>query len=58
MKTDLFGNIPKVGDIIIFNPPYLKGLIYGECIGFTKAGLPKVINCNSSYSVKTDFVIK
>lgn len=71
IKRDIFGNIPNVGDIIIFNPPSYKGLVFGECIGFTNAGVPKVIGemINRSsmswefrqkgcYSVKTNFAIK
>lgn len=42
MKTDMFGKTPKVDDRIVFNPPKYKGLVYGECIGFTESGLPKV----------------
>ena len=70
IKKDIFGSIPKIGDIIIFNPPSYKGLVYGECIGFTNAGVPKVsgghldswpmsyeINNKGFYSIKTNFAI-
>lgn len=60
IKKDLFGNTPKIGDIIVFNPPKYKGLVYSSIIGFTKAGLPQVENIPYCLynSVKTDFVIK
>lgn len=70
-KKDIFGNVPKIGDIIVYNPPKYKGLIYGTCIGFTQAGCPKInklnyVNNNQTHdyvengflSVKADFVIK
>ena len=73
MKTDLFGNIPKVGDIIVFNPPRYKGVAVGKIVGFGKTGFPQLVeikeeNSNSwmyweitdkgYYTVKTNFVIK
>ena len=71
IKTDIFNNVPKVGDIIVYNPPKYKGLVYGTCIGFTEAGCPKLDNLNKIHyydkneyirkgflSVKSDFVIK
>jgi signal peptidase I len=65
-RGDLFGVIPDLGDIIVFNPPRYKGLIYGECIGFTSVGLPRVgvgISKDSNELVeefvpKTGFVVK
>ena len=42
-KKDIFGNIPNIGDTIIFNPPKYKGLLYGELIKFTNAGCPGVL---------------
>jgi signal peptidase I len=73
MKTDIFDKEPKIGDRIVFNPPDYKGLVYGVCIGFSKAGLPKVKVENISsfgfwalknymekqgyYTPKTEFVI-
>jgi hypothetical protein len=69
-KKDLLGNIPEIGDIIVFNPPKYKGLVYGECVGFTSTGIPKVLKTNTSnfyleyvlkqngyYSPKTEFVV-
>lgn len=44
IRKDILGNIPNIGDVIIFNPPKYKGLIYGTCIGFSGVGLPKVGN--------------
>ena len=64
VRCDILGIEPKEGDIIIFNPPKYKGLIYGNCIGFTKVGLPKVGNLNHVsypdvfYVPKTGFVVK
>ena len=46
IRCDILGVIPEIGDIIIFNPPKYKGLIFGDCMGFTKVGLPKVGNLN------------
>lgn len=71
IQDDIFGRSPMFGDTIIFNPPYYKGLLHGKCIGFTKSGLPMLIdiqNCSSRidweikkkgyYSPKTGFIIK
>jgi hypothetical protein len=74
IKTDLFLRTPKIGDIIVFNQPYLKGvLIHGACVGFTSAGCPKINDIDMSnfgvgnkehyaekgfYSVKNQFLIK
>ncbi len=67
IQNDIFGEIPCVGDTIVFNPPQFKGLVYGRCMGFSKAGLPlvKVVgDCAGSktkegYSTpKTGFVIR
>lgn len=61
IQKDIFGIQPEIGDIIIFNPPRYKGLVYGRCIGFMASGLPKV-NWNDNeldYRVpKTGFVVK
>lgn len=73
IKKDLFGNIPKIGDIIIYNPAKYKGLVYGICVGFSKhSNLPIVliddifrhqylgntIGENYKYTPKTGFIIK
>lgn len=72
IRTDIFYITPEIGDTIIFNPPKYKGLVYGECIGFSEAGLPKVTNIkpyvssnleygidkNGYYTPKTEFVVK
>jgi hypothetical protein len=66
-RLDLFGNIPKIGDTIIFMTARSKELAYGECVGFSKAGLPLLevnekftypgqTNKNDLYSPKTGFV--
>jgi hypothetical protein len=47
IKPDLFGNIPKVGDVIGFNPPRYKGLVYGTIIGFSKSGCPHIGDVNT-----------
>lgn len=60
MKKDIFGIEPKIGDIIVFNPPKYKGLVYGKCIGFTKVGLPIIEHTSfigSKESIKTDFLV-
>ena len=71
IQKDLFGKEPKVGDIIVFNPPSYKGLTYGTCIDFNKnTGNPILENLNrqtgvyeglnskqGKYSPKTGFVI-
>lgn len=71
IQKDIFGREPKVGDTIVFNPPYYKGILFGTCTGFTKSGLPMLVdiaNCSSRisweirqkgyYSPKTGFTIK
>ncbi len=69
IQKDLFGREPKVGDVIAFNPPSYKGLTYGTCVGFSKAGLPLLNDLNrktgvysfnskeDKYSPKTGFII-
>ena len=69
VRKDILKQDPEVGDIIVFNPPQYKGLVYGICIGFTNLGLPKVGHLSSmegmSYTVekcgfytpKTGFVV-
>lgn len=72
MKKDIFGKEPNIGDILIFNPPKYKGLVYGTCVGFGNTGLPKVfyisapidnyvdgkIKKDGFYLIRTDFVVK
>ena len=36
-KPDICGNIPVYGDFAAFNPPYYKGLVYGEIVGFVES---------------------
>lgn len=36
-KPDICGNIPVYGDYAAFNPPYYKGLVYGEIVGFVES---------------------
>lgn len=67
--TDIFGKTPKVGDIIVYNPPHYKGLVYGKCKALSKAGNPRVeilsdykeyyirLDKDGLYSPKTGFVI-
>jgi len=43
IRKDILGNTPKIGDIIVFNPPREKGLVAAKVFGFAKSGLPKVI---------------
>lgn len=71
VKKDLLSNIPKIGDLVVFNPPRYKGLTIGTIQSFTSSGLPEVIikegfsECSmyweirkkGVYSIKTDFLI-
>lgn len=70
IKKDIFNITPKVGDIIVYNPPKYKGVVYGKCVGFTKVGLPLCDNTDTIhglhswnlvegkyYAPKTRFVI-
>lgn len=70
-QNDIFNNVPEIGDIIVYNPPKYKGLIYGTCVGFASSGLPKIeidetifdfwLGCSNSdntYTPKTGFIIK
>ena len=72
IRKDILGNTPEVGNTIVFNPPRYKGLVYGECIGFTTVGLPKVklsdeipwdyymkseMNRRGYYAPRTGFII-
>ena len=67
IKKDIFGITPKIGDTIIWNPPYYKGLAWGPCVGFSRSGLPKiqfdlyylgVKNKDGNVTPKTGFVVK
>lgn len=41
IRKDILGNTPEIGDIIAYNPVHYKGLIHGNCVGFSKTtGLP------------------
>ena len=67
IRKDIFGNIPQIGDIIVYNIPYYKGLCYGECVAFSNSGLPEIkpkdnkymgrANNNGNITPKTRFVI-
>ena len=68
IRKDILGREPKVGDIIAFNPPVYKGLVFGEVLSFSKVGLPEIDarerdifyfgrNLAGRYSPKTGFVI-
>jgi len=69
VRKDILKQTPEIGDIIVFNPPQYKGLVYGVCIGFTDIGLPKVgslsslegmsytIQKHGFYTPKTGFVV-
>jgi len=58
-QLDLFRREPEIGDTIVFNPPGYKGLSWGRCVGFSKAGLPKITygNEGGEQTPKTGFVI-
>lgn len=44
IQKDIFGIIPEAGDIIVYNPPKYKGLVYGICVGFSSSsGLPIIL---------------
>lgn len=42
VRKDNLKRIPKIGDLVCYNPPYYKGLEYGKVIGFNNGGLPMV----------------
>jgi signal peptidase I len=64
-RKDMFGVIPEIGDTIVFNPPYYKGLVSSKVIGFAKSGLPEVESYTPPYNSnnemndtpKTGFVV-
>lgn len=41
---DIFRNVPEIGDTIVYNPPYVKGLDVFEVVGFAKSGLPMCVD--------------
>ena len=53
-RPDIMGNIPEIGDVIVYNPPGYKGLEIQVIDGFAKSGLPKF---NRRFTPKTGFVI-
>lgn len=43
IRTDLLGRTPMIGDIVAWNPPHYKGLVFGQVIDFKKgSNLPMV----------------
>jgi len=44
IRKDMLNQIPSVGDLIAYNPPYVKGIVIARVLGFAKSGLPKVID--------------
>lgn len=70
IREDMFGDLPDIGDTIIWNPVGYKGLIHGTCVGFAKSGLPEVeieerqgfyygqTTKNGYYTPKTGFVVR
>ena len=69
VRKDIFGNVPQIGDTIVFNPPSYKGLVWGKCSGYTNCGLPKItsktnissinhkIEMDGYYAPRTEFVV-
>jgi hypothetical protein len=61
IRKDIMGVIPKIGDVIIYNPPYYKGIVKAKVTGFSKTGLPitdyLVNDWNKNPTPKTGFVI-
>ena len=35
---------PQIGSLICYNPVYYKGITLGRVVGFSKVGLPKIID--------------
>lgn len=65
IKRDFLGNIPQIGNIIIFASPK-KGLFCGKCVNISSTGCPEIEildknlhigqrNNNGNYSVKKLF---
>lgn len=42
VRKDNLKRIPKIGDLVCYNPPYYKGLVHGKVVGFNNGGLPMV----------------
>lgn len=60
IRDDIFGNKPNIGDTIVYNPSYYKGLKQGVVVGFAKSGLPRVSevgDIKNSLTPKTGFAI-
>lgn len=38
IRLDFVGNIVRIGDIVVYNPPYYKGLREGTVVKFTPQG--------------------
>lgn len=55
IRTDIMGRTPEIGDIIVYNPPYYKGIKKAYVIGFAKSGLPIIGPTNNiRYLVEAD----
>ena len=50
IRKDIFGITPELGDLIAFNPAKYKGLVVGECVDYTRVGLPVVMLIDTKYS--------
>lgn len=48
---DITGTVIEVGDKVVFNPPYLKGLSVGEVTGTTPCGV-NILYTDSRYDVQ------
>ena len=70
IKKDIRGIEPVIGSSISFNPPYFKGLVTAEVVGFTKSGSILIGKCTPSnsaierevrfkghYTLRTNFVV-
>ena len=60
VKTDITGNIPKIGDVVVYNPAYYKGIELLLITEFSKAGCPIGLFLDGDdykQTVKTSFYI-
>lgn len=58
VKTDIVGNIPKIGNVVVYNPPYYKRIKLVQISDFTKSGCPKGKSKDGEFHIiKTNFFI-
>lgn len=49
IRKDILGRTPRIGDIVAWNPPHYKGLVFGQVIDFKKGSNLPMIRIDDSF---------